>query len=330
MLVTDGALSERAAPGGTTQRQGGLARERVVQIQRARMLAAMTQLACENGVGNVTVADVVARSGVSRRTFYEVFEDRTDCLLAALDEGVAGASRYVSEVWDSDAKWVDRVRVSLLALLRFLEVEPAMGRLVIVESFGAGPASFELRSRVMGRVIYAIDEGRVEAPRGTEISLLTAEGVVGAVLSVLHGRMLDAERGPFTDLLNPLMAMIVQPYRGVVASRRELSRAAPKVHVEAKPVQLDPFAALEMRLTYRTMRVLQAVGLQPGSSNREVAQAAEVADPGQMSKLLARLDQLGLIENSGRGKARGEPNAWQLTAKGREVESAIAGSASYG
>jgi chromosome segregation and condensation protein ScpB len=61
----------------------------------------------------------------------------------------------------------------------------------------------------------------------------------------------------------------------------------------------------------------------PGSSNRKIAQDAGVADQGQISKLLLRLQNLGLIENSGAGPARGEPNAWQLTAKGREIQQSI-------
>ena len=71
-----------------------------------------------------------------------------------------------------------------------------------------------------------------------------------------------------------------------------------------------------MRLTYRTVRVLLAIAETPGASNRELADAAGVADQGQISKLLSRLKSLGLIENIGAGPVRGEPNAWQLTPKG--------------
>ena len=74
-----------------------------------------------------------------------------------------------------------------------------------------------------------------------------------------------------------------------------------------------------MRLTYRTTRVLQCIAAQVGISNREVAEEAGVADQGQISKLLARLERLGLIANTGEGHAKGEPNAWQLTPLGREV-----------
>ena len=79
-----------------------------------------------------------------------------------------------------------------------------------------------------------------------------------------------------------------------------------------------------MRLTYRTVRVLMAIAAHPGSSNRVIANAAEVTDQGQMSKLLARLHDIGLISNTGGGAARGEPNAWTLTEKGWRVQGAIA------
>jgi DNA-binding MarR family transcriptional regulator len=78
-----------------------------------------------------------------------------------------------------------------------------------------------------------------------------------------------------------------------------------------------------MRITYRTVRVLIAIGSEPGASNREIATAAGIADQGQVSKLLTRLDSLGLIRNEGMGHVKGAPNAWALTPKGEEVERAI-------
>jgi hypothetical protein len=71
------------------------------------------------------------------------------------------------------------------------------------------------------------------------------------------------------------------------------------------------------------MCVLRAIDAAPGSSNREVAQRAELSDEGQTSKLLGRLERRGLIENVGLGAAYGEPNAWLLTGDGRQVVTAI-------
>jgi DNA-binding MarR family transcriptional regulator len=76
---------------------------------------------------------------------------------------------------------------------------------------------------------------------------------------------------------------------------------------------------LGIRPTYRTLRVLTAIAEHPGSSNREVADSAGVLDEGQISKLLKRLESLGLIENTGEGQAEGKANAWRLTAEGEEV-----------
>ena len=68
-----------------------------------------------------------------------------------------------------------------------------------------------------------------------------------------------------------------------------------------------------MRLTYRTLRVLGAVAERPGASNREVGAAAGMTDQGQISKLLARLEGLGLIANVGAGHVKGAPNGGCMT-----------------
>ena len=79
-----------------------------------------------------------------------------------------------------------------------------------------------------------------------------------------------------------------------------------------------------MRLTYRTLRVVSAIAERArGVCNREVAEHAGVTDQGQISKLLARLERLGLAENTGDGQAKGEPNAWRLTSKGRQLAQSI-------
>jgi DNA-binding MarR family transcriptional regulator len=122
-----------------------------------------------------------------------------------------------------------------------------------------------------------------------------------------------------SELVNPLMSMIVLPYLGPAASREELDR---EVVVERRRTPRHvrrPLRRPDMRLTYRTMRVLLAIGAEPGASNRRVAEIAGVEDQGQISKLLARLRGLGLIENATDGREKGTPNAWRLTARGEQI-----------
>ncbi len=328
-----------AASNGHEQDEGTLGRWQVAEIQRARMLSAMVEQVAERGGANVAVAHIVARSGVSRRTFYELFADREACFLAAFDDGIERARRYVLDGYDPRARWDARVRTALTGLLTFLDVERDMGRLLIVGSLGAGARALERRRRVLAQMIALVDEGRalMGAPKGREQAgkqskagaqqpPLTAEGVVGGVVSVLHARLLepDPAHPRVGELAGPLMSMIVLPYLGPAAARRELERPLPRRSASTPPATRDPLRDLEMRLTYRTVRVLMAVAEQPGSSNRAVGARAGTPDQGQISKLLARLHNLGLIDNTTASSARGEPNAWTLTARGWEIHGAIA------
>ncbi len=220
--------------------------------------------------------------------------------------------------------WRDRIRAGLAAILEFLDAEPELGALCVVHSLGAGPAALERRARIVAGLIAAVEEGETKSARKSSATApLTAEGVVGAVLAVIHARLVAPTGRPMVELLGPLMNMIVLPYQGVAAANRELARPAPKRRERPRRPAGDPLKDLDMRLTYRTVRVLIAIASDPGSSNREVGAAAGIADQGQISKLLQRLTSLGLIENTGAGHSRGEANAWQLTGKGQEVERTI-------
>jgi AcrR family transcriptional regulator len=275
----------------------------------------------------MSVARVTGRAGVSRRTFYDLFEDREDCFLAAFEEAVTRASAVATEVASGQRSWRECVREGMSALLGFLDDEPGLGSLMVVDALGAGPMVLERRARVLDTLTEIVDQGRHsgrgEAKTGVQVPPLTAEGVVGAVLSVIHARILEKGHPRLTSLLNPLMGMIVLPYLGRAEAAKELARATPRASRTPRKPAKDPLEGLDMRLTYRTLRVLATIASHPAASNRQVADAAGVHDQGQISKLLARLEHLGLIHNTGQGHTKGEPNAWNLTPKGAHVEQAI-------
>jgi AcrR family transcriptional regulator len=302
----------------------GLPREHVTEIQRVRILAAMADVAAERGAGAASVAHIVARAGVSRRTFYDLFEDREDCFLAAFDEAVAQAARTVIPAYEGESRWRECIRAGLLAVLIFCEEESALARLCVVEALAAGPRALERRAEVLDRLLWAVDQGRAERPaRVPEPPPLAAEGAVGAVLSVIHRRLVAGGGAPLTPLLGELMSAIVLPYLGFSSSQKELARAAPTPPKRKTRPHHDPLEGLDMRITYRTVRVLMTIGSAPGASNREIAAEAGISDQGQVSKLLTRLESLGLVRNDGVGHAKGAPNAWVLTPRGLDVERAI-------
>jgi hypothetical protein len=131
-------------------------------------------------------------------------------------------------------------------------------------------------------------------------------------------------------LFGSLMGMIVFAYLGPAAARREQARRLPEVPVAIVSEELrevasvrDPLASIPMRLTYRTALVLQCIAEHPGISNRQVGDRAGVSDQGQISKLLSRLQRLGLTANRCEGYVKGEPNAWTLTSMGVRVQRSI-------
>jgi AcrR family transcriptional regulator/DNA-binding MarR family transcriptional regulator len=304
-------------------------REQVVDVQRRRMLGAMTRAVGEVGAANVTVGHVVARAGVSRRTFYELFADCEQCLLEAIEDAIECARERILATYDPQESWLVRVRSALVALLGLFDEQPAVGRLLIVESLAAGPAALELRRRALVPLVATVEQGREHSSKGTWAPSLAGEGVVGGVLGLLHARLSDPDAGdrePVSGLSNQLMSMIVLPYLGPAGARRELKHAmpAPPPAMTMPAPEVDPFKGAGMRLTYRTMLVLEVIEHDPASSNRRIAQIAGVTDQGQISKLLGRLERLGLIENNQpESHLKGEPNAWTLTSTGAQVVHAL-------
>jgi AcrR family transcriptional regulator len=297
----------------------------------------MFDMVYEWGASSVTVAHIVQRAGVSRRTFYELFDDREDCFLAAFERALAYASERVLSAYEAQRGWRERIRAALIALLSFFDEEPVIGRLLIVDSFGEA-VTFARRGEVIAKLTSAIEQGRTlkGTPHGVaqagargKASLMppsfTGEGLVGGVLTAIQSRLVGDNRESLVELANPLMSMIVLPYLGASAARGELERPVPVCSAGARvePLLSDPFKDAGMRLTYRTVRVLTAVADHPGASNRLVADTAEISDQGQISKLLTRLERVGVIANTGLGPGQGAPNAWTLTANGRHVVNSI-------
>ncbi|HEY1689072.1 MAG TPA: TetR/AcrR family transcriptional regulator [Solirubrobacteraceae bacterium] len=334
---------ERGTDAGATAR--GL-----LEMQRSRLLVAATGVIAEHGCIAASVATICTRAGVSRRTFYEIFDNREHCMVAIL-RGLE--SRMESEIGDAIATkkaWRERVRAGLATILGLLDREPGLATVCLLESQRGERLMLAERNRMLARLARAIDAGAREGVEPDDVGPLTAEALVGACIAVLQARLApaestpsiapsrsapasrqEAEHGAMRELLGDLTALIVLPYEGAAAARRERRRPAPVdlciAAVQAEESQTAARGALgglSIRLTYRTAAVLRAVvelegeGLSP--SNRKIADRAGVRDQGQISKLLARLQYHELLVNAAKGaEARGEANSWSLTSRGRQV-----------
>ncbi|HTB50107.1 MAG TPA: TetR/AcrR family transcriptional regulator, partial [Solirubrobacteraceae bacterium] len=134
MSSRGGAVSDGPAAIGLSGARDGPGRRHMQQIQRARILVATAQAAYEFGARYLTVANVLERAGVSRRTFYELFDDCEDCLLAAIEDSMERAGRRMRGAYETaPGAWRGRTRASLTALLGFFDEHPCAAHLLIVE-----------------------------------------------------------------------------------------------------------------------------------------------------------------------------------------------------
>jgi len=128
-------------------------RQVVWESQRGRMLAAMATAVGEKGYGAVAVADVIARAGVSRRTFYEHFDNKEECFLAAYDAGVESMLAAIDDAIGAAASDgpLAIARAGTARYLETLAANPAFARTFLVEVLAAGPRALERRAAVHAR-----------------------------------------------------------------------------------------------------------------------------------------------------------------------------------
>lgn len=198
----------------------------VKAIQRERLLAAMIEVVTEIGYNALTVQNVLTRAGISRPTFYEQFEDKEACFLAALD-ATAGRmrDRIEAAVAEAAPEWREQLRAGIAGLLRFVADEPADARTVIVEARASSPAGLHRRDALLDHFAGCIDalvrEDLDQAP-----SAVAAAGVVGGIESVLYARIQKGETEDLEALLPSLMYFAVLAYAGREAADEELDDAA--------------------------------------------------------------------------------------------------------
>ena len=182
-----------------------------------------------------------------------MFADEEECVRAVLGEGVERISQAVDEATRTVADfacgqtaWVARVRAGLVALLGFLDDEPAWGRLLFLQA----PRMGATRSRpgrgpsdvVSALIEYSANEGIGNPPQ------LTTELVAGGVSAVVRARIADPDETPLVELAPSLMAFVVTPYLGQAAASAELvgtseSRVAMSSELYKRPPAAQRFGA---------------------------------------------------------------------------------------
>ncbi len=189
----------------------GIPRPVVTKIQRDRLMRAMARTVAEYGYQETTVRRLLGRAGLSRRTYYELFEDKEDCFLAAYGEAVDHVMELVAEAYGEGGDPQERIERGLTAFLQFCADEPDIARMCIVEVLAAGPAARARRAETMER-LASLMEGALNELRGDEVlSKLASRGLIGGVHELIYVPIDRGEVEHLPELAEQIVSSQIAP-----------------------------------------------------------------------------------------------------------------------
>lgn len=208
---------KRALPRGPH----GLSRDEVERSQRERLMLAMAEVAAEKGFGNVAVADVLKRAGVSRATFYAQFKDKEDCFRAtyeaaaqhigkvmgmgvtALIEGASGRDRQLTPI--------EKLERILTVYLDTLLSQPVYARTFLVEVYAAGPEAVKQRlasQELFVDIICETHRGEAGVLGTNPDQRFAAEAIVNAVSAMMTNHIAIGDFEGIRKLKEPMLRFV--------------------------------------------------------------------------------------------------------------------------
>jgi AcrR family transcriptional regulator len=198
---------------------------------RARLVQAMAEALTQKGYADVSVADVVQRARVSKRTFYEHFADKEACYLAtyaALSDDVLAR---IAAAGESDRSAEERLVDTTYAYLTALEERPALTRTFLTEIQAAGPEALKLRRTIHHRFAELmrrlLDRSRQERPGLRSLSPEMAAAMVGGINELVLLTIEDG-RGQRLKEIGPTVVELLSAVLLAPTPRRARSRVSPR------------------------------------------------------------------------------------------------------
>jgi AcrR family transcriptional regulator len=189
----------------------GLPRSFVSENQRERLLNGVVEAVVERGYNETTIGAITTAAGISRRTFYEYFEGKEDCFLAAyemIDEHLRGEMLAAG---DPTQPWPEQVRDRLAALLDALARDLAIARFYLVEPLAAGG---EIAARYRDAMQLLAETIRPEVGPSDLNVEVRDQVLMGGISTLVTRRLKDGEASRLPDLLPDLVELVLAPYLG--------------------------------------------------------------------------------------------------------------------
>lgn len=184
----------------------------------------MIKVVSERGYPETRVVDVIGVAGVSRKTFYELFDSKEDCFLAAYDGLLELLLEEVTNAFESKsgATWAERMAAALEALLEHLAAHPGEARFAIVEVLAAGPKALARRDAALRQFTGFLEAGRSET--SVELPGITSLSIAGGINELLYSEILHGAVGRLPSRLPDLIFWVTLPFLGAEGATAERER----------------------------------------------------------------------------------------------------------
>jgi AcrR family transcriptional regulator len=197
-------------PGG----HHGLSRQQILESQRERLLAAIAREVSARGYRATTITEVVKVASVSTRDFYEHFEGKEDCFLAAFDAVRDHLEGLIASAIAEQPDWPRQVIAALRVALDFFAAEADLARLCLLEPVSATPTiAIHFRESVLA-CVPGLARGRAEREDGEALPPSTEDSLIGGVVSLATRCILSGETERLPGLLPDLVEFTLSPYLG--------------------------------------------------------------------------------------------------------------------
>ncbi len=191
--------------------------------ERARIVAALIEIAAERGYGETTIEAVLERAELDRPAFDRHFRGKYDLFLSAWQELNEECLETMVRAYESREEWPDRLRAVAYQVIAGLSSDPSRAHFG-VEVLAAGDAARARRDMTMRVIASLIDAGRQEMEDPEAVPHTTAEALAGSAYGQIYSRVVRGSVDELPDLVPQLMSAAVMPYLGIDAAMAELAR----------------------------------------------------------------------------------------------------------
>jgi AcrR family transcriptional regulator len=198
----------------------GLAPDVVAAHQRQRLFDATVELVAKRGYRNTSVDHIVKAARVGYVAFYDLFDGKEECFLAAFDRIVEEAAEAVAEAVAGKEEWPQQIAAALACLIDLAAAEPKRARIALIEVQAAGPDAYARYEKAVDRAAPKLREGRQLNEEAAQLSETLEEAVLGGVIWIVHQQLVIGELEDAEALLEQSIQIALSPYLGDAEAKK--------------------------------------------------------------------------------------------------------------